>query len=171
MINEEILGGLKAALARGESLEKAMMTFYNAGYDKTQIEESARSLQMYERQPTKVQQPKQTQFVSPVIPKKREPTRKEIREKRKQERLAQKRMKKPVLKEIQPKPTPVQSRPPRQSISQYGDQNPRDKLLVIILVFMLLFLLSILATIFFFKDELISLFNNLFQNGLSLFSR
>ncbi|MEK6824122.1 MAG: hypothetical protein AABY06_03745 [Nanoarchaeota archaeon] len=39
MVNEEILGGLRHALNRGESLEKAMISFYNAGYRKDEIEE------------------------------------------------------------------------------------------------------------------------------------
>jgi len=45
MPKEEIIEGLKYALARGESLPKAMMSFYNAGYSKGDIEEAARILQ------------------------------------------------------------------------------------------------------------------------------
>jgi hypothetical protein len=44
MVNEEIVGGLVSALSRGESLEKAMMTFYNAGYNKEEIEDSAKEV-------------------------------------------------------------------------------------------------------------------------------
>jgi len=44
MVNEEILGGLVSALSRGESLEKAMFSFYNAGYGKNDIEEATREL-------------------------------------------------------------------------------------------------------------------------------
>jgi hypothetical protein len=44
MVNEEVVGGLISALSRGEPLEKAMMTFYNAGYKKEEIEESAREV-------------------------------------------------------------------------------------------------------------------------------
>ncbi|MEK6845033.1 MAG: hypothetical protein AABX44_02135 [Nanoarchaeota archaeon] len=45
MPNQEILGGLRHALNRGESLEKAMISFYNAGYKKEEIEEAARFIQ------------------------------------------------------------------------------------------------------------------------------
>ncbi len=45
MVNNEILGGLRHALNRGESLEKAMISFYNAGYKKEEIEEAARFIQ------------------------------------------------------------------------------------------------------------------------------
>jgi hypothetical protein len=58
MSNEDIAGGLKSALARGESLEQAMTTFYNAGYSKEDIEWAAKSLQMI-REP--VMQPRQMQ--------------------------------------------------------------------------------------------------------------
>lgn len=43
-LNEEIIGGLVSALSRGEPLEKAMMTFYNAGYDREEIEDSAKEV-------------------------------------------------------------------------------------------------------------------------------
>jgi len=44
MANEEMVGGLMSALSRGDSLENAMMTFYNAGYKKEDIEESAKAV-------------------------------------------------------------------------------------------------------------------------------
>ena len=43
-VNEEIVGGLISALSRKETLEKAMMTFYNAGYEKEEIEDSAKDV-------------------------------------------------------------------------------------------------------------------------------
>jgi hypothetical protein len=46
MVNEEIIGGLVSALSRGEPLQKAMMTFYNAGYKKEDIEEAAKTVYM-----------------------------------------------------------------------------------------------------------------------------
>jgi len=45
-MNEEIFGGLKTAVERGETLQQVMMSFYNAGYKKEDIEESARALQV-----------------------------------------------------------------------------------------------------------------------------
>ena len=44
MVNMEIVEGLKEAMARGESLKQAMFSFYNAGYGKQEIEDSARYL-------------------------------------------------------------------------------------------------------------------------------
>jgi len=45
MVKEEILEGLKYAIAKGEPLAEAMMSFYNAGYLKKDVEEAARVLQ------------------------------------------------------------------------------------------------------------------------------
>lgn len=45
MVKEEILEGLKYAVAKGEPLAEAMMSFYNAGYLKEDVEEAARALQ------------------------------------------------------------------------------------------------------------------------------
>ena len=45
MPNQEILGGLRHAINKGESLEKAMLSFYNAGYKKEEIEEAAKFIQ------------------------------------------------------------------------------------------------------------------------------
>jgi hypothetical protein len=47
MVNEEIVGGIKNALERGDSLRDAMMSFFNAGYDRKEIEEAAAVLLHY----------------------------------------------------------------------------------------------------------------------------
>ena len=46
MVRSEIVEGLKVALNKGESLKEAMMSFYNAGYSKKDIEEAARNLHL-----------------------------------------------------------------------------------------------------------------------------
>ena len=78
---EEILEGLKLATARGESLQQAMQSFYNAGYKKEDIENAARVLQeqqsiaaempAYESQQEKLKYPagKTVQKVSEYAPK------------------------------------------------------------------------------------------------------
>ena len=43
LTNQEILGGIKSALGRGENLKQAMMSFYQAGYKKEEIEDAARA--------------------------------------------------------------------------------------------------------------------------------
>ncbi|MFH1801228.1 MAG: hypothetical protein ABH804_00095 [archaeon] len=49
MVREDILGGLRTAVSKGETLRQAMITFFNAGYKKEDIESSAKKFheQMY----------------------------------------------------------------------------------------------------------------------------
>jgi len=42
MVNQEIVGGIEIAVNRGYSVDDAMISFYNAGYDRNEIEEAAR---------------------------------------------------------------------------------------------------------------------------------
>jgi len=44
-MNEDILEGLRNALFKGESLNQAMQSFQNAGYDIKEVQEAARALQ------------------------------------------------------------------------------------------------------------------------------
>lgn len=44
-MKEDIFEGLKNALSKGESLQTAMQSFYNAGYDVKDIQVAARKLQ------------------------------------------------------------------------------------------------------------------------------
>ena len=46
MINQEIYEGIKQAMARGESLQHASITFFNAGYPKQEIDAVAKALQL-----------------------------------------------------------------------------------------------------------------------------
>jgi hypothetical protein len=74
MVREEILEGLKVALAKGESLERAMASFFNAGYTKGDIEEAAAALYnsnfvQQPQQQTRQQAPSQpvSQYLPPPI--------------------------------------------------------------------------------------------------------
>ena len=44
-MEENIMEGLKFAVSRGDSIEEAMQSFYNAGYSREDIEYAARELQ------------------------------------------------------------------------------------------------------------------------------
>lgn len=41
MVNEEILGGIKNAMERGHTFEKAIQSFINAGYNPQEVQETA----------------------------------------------------------------------------------------------------------------------------------
>ncbi len=55
MVREDIIEGLRAAMTRGQTLRQAMMSFYNAGYIKEEIEEAARALQQRMSNPVQPQ--------------------------------------------------------------------------------------------------------------------
>lgn len=63
MVKEEIVSGLRQAISKGEPLEKAMMSFYNAGYKKEDIEEAAAAQSSSFIQPTPGK-------INPIIPTK-----------------------------------------------------------------------------------------------------
>ncbi|GAI42681.1 unnamed protein product [marine sediment metagenome] len=184
MVNEEIFGGLKLALSKGESLKQAMMSFYNAGYKKEEIEEAARVLQRQQFQqiqpiqPTPQQPPQQIQPIKPVQqikPKKKliqkvsryeTPIQAQIQSSQKIRKgidTAIKQLKKIEVtgsKTIKQKPVKAIS---TQKVSTYGEKpKPSGKLITLLLVFFLLLLLGILAAVFFFREELIEILNNLF---------
>lgn len=48
MVNLEIYEGIKYALSKKQTLKDAMMSFYNSGYPKAEIEEAARKIQLEE---------------------------------------------------------------------------------------------------------------------------
>ncbi len=168
MVNEGILGGLKLALSKGESLKQAMMTFYNAGYKKEEIEEAARTLQKEGGQEEisqkpekplkqkKIQKPsKQRQIKTPIqkVSSYGEPTATKPPVKKEMPAVPEK-----IKKEETQKPEKISP----QKISGYEKQKPKGKIIIILLIFFLLFLLGALVAVFLFKQELADFFNNLF---------
>ena len=152
MVREEILEGLRAAVAKGEPLRKAMMSFYNAGYSKKDIEEAARALQTPQFQQTQpIRQPAAIPPTSPVQqPQPLQPA---------------------YVQPLQPQPPvpvqPIQSlylQSPSgtiQKVSGYGEKpRPFSAIITFILIFFLLFLIGILIAVFLFKNELAEFFNN-----------
>ncbi|MBU1129579.1 MAG: hypothetical protein KJ949_03045 [Nanoarchaeota archaeon] len=134
MVRFDILGGLKAAVQKGSSLKQAMITFYNAGYLKEEIEEAAKILvsqgpiqpvaqsnqQQITQQPQQNLQPGQpTQKVSNYIPS-----------------------------------TPQQN----QQVSNYEPKKKKGKGFVILLVAILLLLIGLLVTVVIFKDQILEFF-------------
>jgi len=146
---EDILGALKAGLIRGGSLKRVMMTIYNAGYEKGDIEEAAAALQQ--------SSPFQEFFGTKSLVAKPKPIE-------------------PIPLVTSPKPVKVESKliqqlPPLKQqpkviqqykkVSDYGRQ--KSKIVLIILIFSLIMIVGILIGLFLFKSELIELLNNAFN--------
>lgn len=169
MVREDILGGLRSALNRGESIKQAALSFLNAGYKQEEIDEAARTLeaervqqpvqqlptqpgQVQQPQPqptTQVQQPKVVQKVSaygqPAQPTPIQPVQPP-----------------PVQQPQQPIQQPIPPVSVLQRVSAYGQvpEKPKGKAVVFILVALLLILVGALVTVFFFKEEIMGLFNS-----------
>ena len=158
MVREDILGGLRTALARGQTLRQAMMSFYNAGYIKEEIEEAAKALQAERNQPL------QTQFAQgPAAPIFQRTTsiEKDPNEEPKE-----------ILSQTAKLAQPTQPAQPQtiQKVSAYGQPQktqpvqqpqtakPRGKAIIFILLALLIILVGGLIAIFFFKEEILALF-------------
>jgi hypothetical protein len=149
MVNMDLVGGLRSALERGESLKQGMMSLFNSGYKREEIEEAARNLDALPAVRT-FQQVKSAP-VNPLPQTPSVPEKKEIKVEEKKQKL-------PPVK-IQPYPQ-LQVAPQVQKVSYYAAP-PSDKAVITILTVVLVFLLSVLVTIFVFKNELINFFSNL----------
>ncbi|MEX0920235.1 MAG: hypothetical protein WDZ69_01490 [Candidatus Pacearchaeota archaeon] len=134
----EIVDGLKYALARGETLEKAMMSFFNAGYTKEEIEQAAASLntpQMPQGYPagTNLQQPS-AQGTAQQSPSQTQPSQQ--------------------LQQSSPQVV--------QRVSDYGSKpSSSGKAITFVLITILIFLLGILVSVFLFREELAEFLNSL----------
>jgi len=161
MVNEDILGGLISALSRGESLKRAMISLYNAGYKKEEIEEAARKLQNVSAQPQQEWRPQPIWAMrnKKPEPKKTLPMFRKIKRKKHQ-------IQEPQQKEQpQEKPKEVSQPKPKQTVSKYEKKEDGGKLITIILVTLLLIFVGLLATVVIFREEVIEMFSNLLGNA------
>ncbi len=184
MAREDILGGLKSALMRGYSLKDAMVSFYNAGYSKEDIEASARTLQyqMVERPelrelltdnreklsvPGNLPEQSQKQGQKPAGNVK-ESSAKEDGQKHAPSKSdvplpssGKERRKFKSLHQFQPKPIPVRAR--QEKNAQNYRQGTGIRVITLTLVALLVILLGALAAIFIFREQIIQFFNGLLK--------
>lgn len=161
--NQEILGGLRSAIERGEDLKSAMMTFYRAGYSKEEIEEAAR---VY------LEMEKNSEDISLKKTQEKTQEKKEVKKEDKGDVKKGKEKKFSTLGEknnIQAKPADEIKKKPEtvQKVSKYEPtKKPKKtfagKAITVILIAVLLILIGLLAAVVLFKDELVVFFNNLF---------
>jgi len=186
-IKEDILGGLKLAISKGDSLKQAMQSFYNAGYKKEDIENAARTMQMEEharqkriisqRQNSSMQLPEKKSFFSKInLFKKKDikTSQKKYPEQKNKQTLPSQKIIIPqnkqasTIKPIQPLKQKEEQKPikPIQKVSGYGHISikPKKDIIAIILIITLLILSGVLTGIYFFKEELAQFFGKLFSN-------
>lgn len=141
MVRDDLFGGLKLALSKGETLRKAMITLYNAGYKKEEIEDAAKLLQEQLRN-KQVQLSKQ--FSKP-----------------------KKVFKKTLQKQIKPKKISIKENQisPSKQISSYGNSLQSyqiNRMTLIILISFLILLVGTLITVLLFRQSIVEFLNNLF---------
>lgn len=178
MVNEQILNGLKFALAKGQTLKQAMMSFYNAGYSKQEIEEAARYLYA-EQQQWQAQQQSQQPVQRPV--QQSQPAQemqkplKQIAQQYKPQEAQPVQPTQPVQQiqsqqTLQQKPQLIVSKPETiqqpQTVSGYVSKpNPVKRKVTFVFVMLIVFLIVLigaLAAIFLYRQELMDFFNGLF---------
>lgn len=181
MVRQDILGGLKEALSRGQSLRHAMITFLNAGYKKLDIEGAAKVL-LQEQQQMRQIMPQAVKPVKPVQPKpikpkpvfkpKPQPITKPkvipggmIKPIHVQKPSTYSRPSKPLAK---PRPTsvhkPIQKPIQFQRVSAYAPKQNllKEQVILGLLIFIEFVLLGLLSSTIIFKVEVMSFLNKLF---------
>lgn len=151
MVRGEIVEGLRFAMNKGDSLLKAMMSFYNAGYSKLEVEEAARML----GQPSLQNIQPQVQIQAP------QPPPSQVQSQPKQY-VSQYGVQQPTTVPLQniseAPPTPIPGSP--QIVSGYGGKvkHPLSTGVMIFLSITLFFLLSALVALVVFKDVIAKFF-------------
>lgn len=167
MVRGDIIGGLKLALSKGQKLQDAMQSFYNAGYKKEDIISAAKILktegfvpQVIQTTPTVEEKNKiiskeiHPSYVSP--PKQESPPAAPLEAPKPQSILPP--IQKPLLS---PQTQPVVS---RQVVSAYAQpQKKKIDFMTILLSVMLLILIGVLVGVFFFKGPIIEFLNKILE--------
>ncbi len=175
MVNNDILGGLRSALTRGYSLEEAMLSFFNAGYKRDEIQEAAKALQStiviqpsIELQPRPIFEPKpkpQPPVLSKIkISRPQIPVQKvQVQEPIVSKPVVQKPVEQKPVVEKEPIAAPVKKQVAVSRVSAYTSDSSRIRTITVILVVLLAVLLGILGLMYIFRSQIISFFNSIFS--------
>jgi hypothetical protein len=128
MVNEDLVGGIEVALSKGKNLKDIMISYFNSGYKKAEIEEAAM-----------ITQRKRAQMQTPII----------------QPKTNAKPVQTPKTNQkVQQPPTTQQ---PKQKVSEYGKKKlpkkPKGKFFFIILILLLIIAGAVAISYFFFQEE------------------
>jgi len=144
MVREDILGILKTALQKGKNLPQTVQSLINAGYPEAEVNEASKSVENYVFQPTQVQRP-----VKPATPIP-QPSQGQSPQ---------------IISDYYSPPQVVYVRQPQQfaqRVSGYGEDGEKaGKAVTIVMMIILAVLIGILLMVFLFKEELMSIINNL----------
>jgi len=171
IFNKEILGGIKEAVERGESLKDAMMTFYQAGYGKVEIENAAREFLDEQNKSPQINMPSSNSTLPGVQSQKEQEQKKTTNKKVAFNHLPTQgnspESPKPASNPVKKLPSlgriPPQS---QQKVSAYGTAKkpkiPKSNALTITLAIILFLLLGVLLVVFVYKEAFVNFVNSLF---------
>ncbi|MEK6945794.1 MAG: hypothetical protein AABW63_03300 [Nanoarchaeota archaeon] len=182
MAKEDIIGGIRIALSKGQKLEDVMQSFYNASYKKEDIEQAVSELfsetsqsQQQTQLPLPLQKinfppsqptipPTPQKIISQTLPQQQtyqkpintSPTLQTQKEPDRDTRSL------PTLEEIQKRYQPLTPAVsmPKQIVSDYSKKNKTDPVTVILIVVLAL-LLGVLFAIFIFRKQIVEFLNKL----------
>ncbi|MEK6895576.1 MAG: hypothetical protein AABX48_03570 [Nanoarchaeota archaeon] len=175
-MNTEIFEGIKSALARGDSMQRAMYSFYNAGYAKDEIEEAAKAVQLEQFQkqynqntPSKsspsvnaktnvVQQAKPSvNYQKPI---------QNIQNIQNENKDLQNRLAQIKHSQIQTQTKPTLQEKPVQTVSNYNFQKPKVSngldILIILLIIAIVFIIGGLIASLIYKSAIVNFLNTKF---------
>jgi|APSaa5957512576_1039674.scaffolds.fasta_scaffold31455_2 hypothetical protein len=178
--NQDLIGAINSALSRGQDLKDAMMSLYNAGYEKQKIEEAAKAHIELSRNPTRMQA-QQKKVDRKTLKKEGKkgapiPLKKGKKLKEKEKPTEMKGKKPGILDKALGKKTVlaaggVVKKEQKKKVSSYGIKEHKIKsskahntsnLITFLLIFLLILLVVVLGAVFLFKAELVEFFNRLF---------
>jgi hypothetical protein len=153
MVNQDIFGALKWAIARGQSLQEAMISLLNAGYNRQEIEEAAKILQSGQ---APQQQPSQQLSPQQLIQQPQQTSQKIISQNVPQQTSLQQQ---PIQQPQQNSQKIVSQVPQQKTIQKVSDYSERkksnkNKFFVISLIVILIFLLGLLIVTILFKNQI-----------------
>jgi hypothetical protein len=171
MVNEEILGGLKSALERGQSLQKAMMSLYNSGYKKEEIEEAARNLMEFKPE-SQLQPPIKTVPKTGKVKPAPQILAAPIKPRAFPELHTMQVPQQPPTQLAKPTQPQENKQLPIQKVSSYESPKPKEKIkgkgrskertIILVLIILLILLMAVLGLIFLFKQQLIDFLSSFF---------
>lgn len=174
MVNQEILGGLISGLSRGQSLQNAMFSMFNAGYKKEEIEEAARILQS--QSPVEISEqkvienkqiekskenPKEKKLV-PAIVQTISSNTKSSKTKKQNASLVSAygiTVERPIERMDSLSLPPVTV----QRVSGYSGRKPKSKFTLVVLSLLIAIVLGVLILLFVLKDKFIEIISQLFS--------
>ena len=162
MVKEEIVEGLKVAMSKGDSLNKAMMSFFNSGYLKSDIEEAARQLQAPQVNHDLPISASSSKLYSPQPVADSRESEEDISEGASQVAKPQSSNPTPLVQAAQKFP-PIQQIPQTtQKVSSYpGKPKGVSGRLVFVLSIILVILVGLLIGIFLFRDKITTFFSGI----------